>query len=588
MQFLRKHIFWVLLLALVLRLFGVTYGFPLFLVKDEPTLVYGALKMAELKTLIPALYQEEFSKVLYYPPAPSYFYLAALSPMIGLHYLFSGAGSIAEYKDLLAIDPSFIWIAARVLVVLLGVLNIFTVYLLTKRIFKSELSGIFAALFLTVSFYHLQLSHVVRHWIFATVLIYLIWLFAAKIAESGGGMKTYLLAGAALGISVGGVNTASIVAVIPFVLAHLFSPSDTSFLKKLVDKKFVFSLFVFLFIALVFVLLYPYGFTRAEGAAGPAADLSQRIYGLSQKSFSGFIDFSIFYIKLFTRYESILFLLSLAGLILTATKKNWWMFFSAFFYIFSYFALLYLFFNPIPRGLIFVLPLFAVFAGYTVGRLWEELKRRASWYFEISKYRMLNRYGAAFLFLAIIFGGQFAGDLRYDWLILQPDTRIEARNWVFKNIPENAKILVDSQYLRFINTKDGIQELERIDSAALRAADRSLLGIPDEHYPRPAYHMLNLHFISGDMPEKNYIDPKIFTSQGFRYFIVEYDYTDRRDLSRQAKAFISNARLVERFDNMPSVNFSTALDVGGEIATVSLSDLFRIRRLGKIVDVYEF
>ena len=75
---LRKLIFWILLLALVLRLWGITYGFPLFLVNDETPHVYGALKMIELKTLIPAFHQEEFSKVLYYPPLLSYFFLVTL------------------------------------------------------------------------------------------------------------------------------------------------------------------------------------------------------------------------------------------------------------------------------------------------------------------------------------------------------------------------------------------------------------------------------------------------------------------------------------------------------------------------------
>ena len=154
----RKPIFLILLLALVLRLAGIFYGFPLFLVKDEPTLVYGALKMVELKTLVPAFYEEEFRKVLYYPPAPSYFYLMTLAPIIGIHYFASGLPPFGEYKNLLALDPSFIWIAARIITIFLGVLNIFIIYLLAKKIFKSEWAGVFAALFLAFSFYHLQLS----------------------------------------------------------------------------------------------------------------------------------------------------------------------------------------------------------------------------------------------------------------------------------------------------------------------------------------------------------------------------------------------------------------------------------------------
>ena len=170
---------------------------------------------------------------------------------------------------------------------------------------------------------------------------------------------------------------------------------------------------------------------------------------------------------------------------------------------------------------------------------------------------------------------------------MQPDTRIAAREWVFKNIPENTKILADSQYLRFINTKTGIRELERIDPSSLRAADYALLRMPEERYPRPAHHILNLHFVSEELPEKKNSDSEFFRAQGFRYFIVEYDHLDGSDLSPQSKALIRGARLIQRFDNLSGANFETALDVGGEIATVSLFDLFRIRRRGKIVEIYE-
>ena len=45
----------ILLLALGVRLIGIDYGLPLALVHDEPPFIFGALKMLELKTLIPAL-----------------------------------------------------------------------------------------------------------------------------------------------------------------------------------------------------------------------------------------------------------------------------------------------------------------------------------------------------------------------------------------------------------------------------------------------------------------------------------------------------------------------------------------------------
>ena len=124
----RKPIVWVLLGAFVLRLFGIPYGFPLFLVNDEPAFVLGALKMMELKTLVPAWHSAEFQKVLYYPPFLAYFYLIALAPVLAVHYLASGLPSLAAYQDAFTMNPSFLWIAARVLNALMGVLLIYVVH----------------------------------------------------------------------------------------------------------------------------------------------------------------------------------------------------------------------------------------------------------------------------------------------------------------------------------------------------------------------------------------------------------------------------------------------------------------------------
>ena len=185
LQILRKPIFLILLGALALRLWGISYGLPLFLVNDETPHVYGALKMIELKTLIPAWHEDEFKKVLYYPPLLSYFYLVALVPVIGVHYLFSGAPPLTDYKLTLALDPSFIWVAARVWTALIGIADIFVIYLLTRRLFQSERAGIFAALFLSLSFWHLQLSHNARHWLPAAFLLSIVWYLSLRIWVGG-------------------------------------------------------------------------------------------------------------------------------------------------------------------------------------------------------------------------------------------------------------------------------------------------------------------------------------------------------------------------------------------------------------------
>jgi hypothetical protein len=250
-------------------------------------------------------------------------------------------------------------------------------------------------------------------------------------------------------------------------------------------------------------------------------------------------------------------------------------------YVLVYLTLLYLFFSPIPRGLIFVLPLFAVFAGYAADVLFR-------------KVAAVTAGSTVFYFICpislfiLLFGWQIITDFRYDWLVLQKDTRLAAQEWVSLHIPEGTKILVDSQYLRFTNTKKGIGSLERIDPSGLRAADEALLQTPSELYPRPAYNVLNLHFVSAGRLERETRDLEFFRMSGFRYFIVEHDYADSRDLPEATRELIRGLRPIARFDNGAKQPSETALDIGGEISTVPLRGLFNIKRFGKFVEIYEF
>src|SRR3989344_8430702 len=86
--------------ALLVRLAGITYGLPLWLVGDEPSLVFGALKMIELKTVLPVLHDDAFRGLFYYTPLLAYVYLLPFLGIIGLKGLFF-LGSLADLKNVL-------------------------------------------------------------------------------------------------------------------------------------------------------------------------------------------------------------------------------------------------------------------------------------------------------------------------------------------------------------------------------------------------------------------------------------------------------------------------------------------------------
>lgn len=576
MRIFLRPIFWILVFALLLRLWGIDYGFPLFLVNDEPALVLGALKMIELKTLIPAWHEDEFRKVLSYPPLASYFYLVTLAPVIAVHYVLLGFPPLGEYKDIVALDPSFLWIAARIINALMGLGVIFIAYLTAKKITRSERASLLAALFLAVSFYHIQLSQVVRHWMPASLLLYLAWLSSINVRETNL-KKPYFLSGLFTGLAAG-VNTSSAIGLLPGFFFHLARHGE-SFKKKIFSSKLWLMIVTATAIAIVFVALYPYGLTRGEGTETVGGDIAHRLGFFTSISFKNWFIFLFDYFKLLWRYETTMLIASLIGFAALIRRAK---VFSLTALVFSvaYLSLLYLFFNEIPRALIFILPIMAVFAGYGLDRL----ILRAQNHFRATALSLTAIFG---LFFLAFFAYPLLIDLRYDYLLAKPDTRLVAKGWIEKNIPEGAKILGDFPYLRLINTKNGIAYLEKLDPSGLRSQDRVLAKRNESNYPAPAYFLLNLHFLSPNVPERITGSAAYFKKQGFKYLIVEYKYADKSDLYPFTADLVRDLRLVKRFQSFSSDDFGRSLDITGEIATVEPLDLFKFDSYGQIIDIYE-
>lgn len=573
-----RPIGWILLAGLALRLLGVTYALPQFFVNDERANVYGALKMMELKTLVPVWHEEEFKKVLNYLPLPSYIYLVVLVPVLGLDYLLSGAASILAWRNQLVLDPTIIFLTARAMVALMGSATIYLVYRLARKLFSSERAGLLAALFLTFSFYHVQLSHVTRQWMPALFFLSLAWLAAAELYQ-GGKKRWYLLAGLFTGLGVG-ANTAAAVAIIPPFLAHFFRPGPDGFWQKIRDAKLVSMVAIAILVSLLFIALYPYGLTQGEAREATAGStLVGKFSGLAEKRVGEWLGFLLFYFKLLVMYEPTLFVAAIAGAAAMAGRHRRWLFVGVIFSI-GYLSLLYLFFNIIPRGILFILPPLAAIAGYGADRvlLWLQQKIPPT---------MLSAaifFSFAFLFL---FGWPFALALRYDYLLSQPDTRILAARWVYQNIPAEEKILADLEYLRLTNTKAGINELKGIDPAGLRVQDQTLLLLDDARYPKPSRTILNLHFVSPGLPYRLVRDKNFFTAQGYRFFLVAYEYGSKRDLDPQSRALMAQGKLIQRFDDALLPASGRALDISGEISGIAPWELWQIKRFGQIVEAYQ-
>ena len=142
---INHHRFWWLVIAgaAVLRLAGLTFGLPLTLVADEPSAIFGALKMLELKTVVPALHSAEFASVLYYPPYLSYLFLLPFAVVGGLGFLLSGQ-SLEVFTNLLIVDSSIFFILARLLSITASVVSIVLIYQVARRLWRAGVGGHFS------------------------------------------------------------------------------------------------------------------------------------------------------------------------------------------------------------------------------------------------------------------------------------------------------------------------------------------------------------------------------------------------------------------------------------------------------------
>lgn len=552
MSFFKKH--WLLIailgLAIIVRLWGIDYGLPYFLIDDERALVYGALKMGELKTLIPALHAEEF-RVLYYAPLMSYVYLLFITPFVLIQYFTGQFANFAEIANYLTINPGPIWLLSRIMNALIGVVSVYLLFLIGKKAFNAWV-GLISASFLTLSFLHIQFSHFTRLWGPSVFFVLLIMLLSLYIWHSPK-RKYYFWMGIAGGMSFG-TNYILPVALFIFFMAH-FATGKNSLPQKLKDRKLWLTIITTFILIGIFTLIFPQlfmgwtGLGRLEGALSANRSLSQFL----------FVIFA--YIKALLFYEPAALILSLAGLIMLYFKSkktvivclSW----PVFWLTVTYFILHggTIAGNPHLHYVLAIIPWLIVLASYAV----YQLAVRLTLYLKI-------------IFLTLIFIYPAAVAFQYANLLAQKDTRILAKDWVEENIPQDARIISNLSYINPLPTKESILRQKEIDEDSLRALDKALLKLEDSQYPQPSYNLLKLGYIARE---------KWVIPQDYQYFLVYFWQVE--NLSPQERQLIERGRLVAEF-NQGGVGNPSNIN-GGTYTPIYA--LFNLQRLGPTVRIYE-
>lgn len=462
----------ILIFAFLVRVAGIGYGLPLWLIADEPPFTLGALKMIELKTVFPRFHAEEFNSVLYYPPYISYILLPAFSGILAFKYLTFGRdkGSFANY---IGSDLSSFFIAARFINMIFALASIYLVYKIAKNIFKDEWVGLAAAFFTSTSLLHIMLSIAARQWM--TVSFIFLLVLYSLIHPSLSFRKRYffsvLISGIGMGASV--ISSAAL-----FLVGFYFLFFEKKKLSELLREKFLYILgIIFVFLALLPLAIYP----SSIGFGG-------KISFFGDKSFYGFISSPAKFLAPLLYAEPVLMAFFVAGLIFTIYKKNklFWLF-SLFIAVYS--SIFYFFFRFDDRFMLPLVPLVAIIAGFGAKEFFNLLQSK-------------NRYIAgAYLVILMFAMATFATRLAY--LTYRNDSRKNMRIWVEANLKEGSKIIVHARLMRLAANAEAIREKQIIAPESLRQVDRSELFFGKSPI-YPSFQALNISDLDKPILKEGY------------------------------------------------------------------------------------
>ena len=473
----------VLLLAFLVRLPGIPYGLPYHVFGDEEANVYGALKMIELKTVLPVLHQSEFNKLLYYPPLLAYTYAVLFMPILLLKYLSAGM-SFADAKSLLTLDPSVLWYIVRTLNVLFALSNIYLTYRIGLSFFRNKTVSWMAALFLATSFIDATVSNAIHHWtpgIFCSLLS----LYLVLRAFEGNNLHTKKRLIVWAGITIGcSFSISYLVFFMPFILLRIcYREGILQFTSSAPYVVFNFSLIQrtlgslirfcipFTIIAVCIIAVHPGPlFTQIINHTTPEDGAHRTI-----------ISFIRYYSSVMWRMETPLVIFGIIGFLAMFKKqKEVLLTFMVFFVTAG--ILTYAFLFNIARYLLPILPFISLVAGYGLYRVVEMIS--------------MSRIRTTGLTLLIILLCVYVVSLfgRYTILSFRNDTRVIAKNWIEAHIPARSSVILNSEWMRLLGTSSSTIIQSRISPGSLRAADRIMLS--NDRYAAHPFTLASLFFTS--------------------------------------------------------------------------------------------
>jgi Dolichyl-phosphate-mannose-protein mannosyltransferase len=420
---------WVLaglvLLALGLRMWGVSFGLPHVLHPDENFEVYRALAMGAGHFDFDRISKSGYFYILFVEYGFLYVYL----------FLTHAVASPDAFARLIVSDPTPLWLVGRGSTAVIGAVNVVLVYRIGRHL-QGPATGLLAAAFLAVAAVHVTFSHYITVDIPMTCLGTAALLYAVRIQRRGR-TADYLLAGLFLGLAAM-FKLPGVIVAVPIFVAHWMRMAGTG--GRLVDLRALRPLAMCGVMAVVIYVagnpgILWRGAGLIRGILAIVAGSASRPGVTPELERSAQLNLWLYYARvLWDGMGGPVLLAGVAGIAWAALRRNRGAQLLAV-HVVAYYVFMsvvqdrYLVYG---RYMLPIVPSLAILAGVLVhavgARLWTGARMRT-----------VALAGVA----ALMCLPALAGAVAFDQKRARPDTRILAQAWVEANVPDGTTVLVE-------------------------------------------------------------------------------------------------------------------------------------------------
>ena len=462
----------ILLVALILRIWGANFGLPYLYHFDERFYVNTAGKLG--------------SGVLWYSPyAPtglSNVLFICYSALFIIGRITGHFTSAQEFMALYRTDPTVFYLTGRLINALLGTMTVFFIYKLGKLVSKPP-TALLAAGFLAVAFLHVRDSHFAVPDITMSAFI-IISFTIAVLGMQLRRIRYIYFAGLLSGLAVA-MKWTSLPSFLPIIICATVVSWERQ------GARLSTQLFKNIIITCAsFFLGFALGSPQILINPTPYIDSAKGQYTLAK--YGGFYIWQVdtlpgwlFYGKtLFYGIGLAMLMLGLIGMVLrlvAVIRKSDLNSVLLLSFPLLYFILMGSTPHYFSRYMLPVIPFLALFSA-------EAILFLAGFFGRANKYW---QYGIITLLGIIVVVEPFANSIRLDMLLLRPDTRTLAKDWIENNIPDGEKIALEYEvHVPWLATPDKPAPRSRRTYEALTMEESGLADHTLEWYRNEEYRYL--------------------------------------------------------------------------------------------------